>query len=67
MHFDDRVELRFKGVPAFEEPALGRPDLRLIGDARLVKVLKRHPRLHRAEGVAVAGVNQCQAANMTSP
>ena len=49
-HFDGRVELRF---PAFEEPALGRPDLRLIGDARLVKVLKRHSRSHRAEEVAV--------------
>ena len=48
-HFDDRVELRFKVVPAFEEPAL----LRLIGDARLVKVLERHPRSRRAKGVAV--------------
>jgi len=40
-------------VPAFEEPALGRPNIRLIGDARLVKVLKRHPRSHRAKRVAV--------------
>jgi hypothetical protein len=52
-HFDDRVELRFKVVPAFEEPALGRHDLRLIGDARLVNVLERHPGLHRAKGIAV--------------
>jgi hypothetical protein len=48
----DRVELRFKVVPAFEEPALGRRDLWLIGDARLVKVVKRHPGPRRAKGVA---------------
>ena len=52
-HGDDRVELRFKVVPAFEEPTLGRHDLRLIGDARPVKVVKRHPRSRRAKGVAV--------------
>jgi hypothetical protein len=52
-HRDDRVELRFKIVAAFEEPTLGRHDLRLIGDARPVKVVKRHPRPRRAEEVAV--------------
>ena len=46
-------ELRFKVVPAFEEPALGRHDLRLVGDASLVKILERHPRLRRAKGIAV--------------
>ena len=52
-HFDGRVELRFKVVSAFEELALGCHDLRLIGHARLEKVLKRHPGLHRAKGVTV--------------
>jgi hypothetical protein len=42
-----------KIVPAFEEPALGRHDLRLISDARPVKVVERHPRSRRAKGVAI--------------